>query len=1034
MKGKFEIRNPSDRNPKKRVSNIRISNFGFKTFLFLFLLPFLLLSCSGIKSSWTNFRAHYNSYYNAENSFKAGVKKVKEQPVEVNPELPQRVHLKPAKVSAESFNNTIEKGADILRRFPESKWTDDALFLLGKSYYYTGDFFLAIEKFEELNQLTENSRFKQEALIWKARSLLDLEDHKEGIIFITANLDAAYLSKFYRAELKVLLGEHYAMQQNWEEAAQHLGGAIANLEESKLKGRTYFLYGQVLERLERFGEAFFAYDNVASRFPDYEYVYWSRMKKAEAARKEGNLQPAISIYTSMSRDDKNVSRLDRINYEISRTLEMQGDISRAEKGYKELLYSAKTTASGNVKAKTYYRLGKINSEYYDDFTTAAAYFDTASSQVDNINFLENKFDAERLSSAYGSYANLKERISRLDSLLRLGSLQPSELDSVLEKVREKKRQALSSKRQNAQGVGNRLTNISTNRSIPSGNNNDAVSSLYGFLNYKNPRLKREAENEFRAIWGNRPLVDNWRRIEVVRSSGIATEEVESDSAVSNLAITGDESDVALDINIDEIPTTRQQKKEYENDLVNATYQMGNLFFLTLNLPDSAKTYFNKIIRKYPDSQLAPRSMYSLFEINSESGNEQQLNYWGNRILREYPDSRFAEMVSVRMTGREKEIQNTTERNSQKLLTQFRNIESGSDSLSSMRAEQFRSLAIANRSAELAPYIHYRAIQAFVELAKSKTNNDLYNQFLSANLESDSSATSSGTIDSLSSDLYPFYGTHWDSVRRVITEYDTLFSEKPLGEDLKMLKKYLDSEVAPARSLTEAKASQPKPAPEKSIKACGDLGDNIEIVGGMNNFLKRVEYPSELSKNNASDEITYKVVISKDGRVSSSRLLTKQTLPRIQQAFDSAIQNYLYFDPLLIDGLSEEVSCTITFPLVPEAKKDMVFPVESSSSKPVEACSNLDPDMDIVGGMKNFLLTVEYPEAIKGKNISGEITFEVFIKEDGKVRANRMLSTTVDPSVKEAFEKAINKSLYFDAMSLNEKVKNRSCSMAFPVKK
>lgn len=1005
-------------------------------YISFFLLSLLLLSCSGFKSSWKNFRAHYNTYYHAEKSFKAGLKKVEEQPVEVNPEQPQRVHPKPPNVAEEDFNNTIEKGADILRRFPDSKWTDDALFLIGKSYYYKGDFFLAIEKFEELNQLTENSRFRQEALVWKARSLLDLEEYGEGVSFITENLDAEYFSEPHRAEFRVLLAEHHAMQGNWKEAADHLGDAIADLEESKLKGRTFFLYGQVLERLGRFGEAFFAYDNVASRFPAYDYVYWSKMKKAEVARKEGNLQQALSIYMTMSRDDKNVSRLDRINYEVARTLEMQGDFQRAEAGYKELLYSDMTPSSRNVKAKTHYRLGKINSEYYNDLSTAAAYFDTASSQVDNINFLESKFDAERLSSAYGLYANLRTEISRLDSLLRLGSLQPSELDSVLEEIRQQKREALGLRVRNSQENENRLTNVNLGNE-PESRISD--SSVYGFLNYKNPRLKREAINEFNAVWGNRPLIDNWRRMEVVRSTGISSGEGETDQYGNNRTLASEGENSRLNMNLDDIPTTDRQKSAYVNELANAKYRLGNLFFLTLNMPDSARTYFIDIVRNYPGSALAPQSMYSLFELYDEIGNEQQYRYWANRILREYPDSRFAEMVSAQINGKEGEVQNPDATDSQKLLTQFQNIEDASDSTSLNKAEQFRELAIANRSADLAPYIHYQAVKTYVELAKNKTDTDLYNQFLRANTQGqDATSTEVSVSDSLGRDMYPFFGTHWDSVRKVVSEHDTLFPGKPLGEDLKILKKYLASEAA-GRPRTEAVATkaESKESAEKGedkvLKSCADMGTNVEIVGGMSNFLSRVDYPRELREQNPSDEITYKIAISDDGKVSTVSLLSKQVLPGIHKAFDTAIKNYLYFDPILINGSSGQVSCTITFPIKPAPRK-VSASHQAISKEQVKTCGELDADMDVVGGMRNFLSAVDYPDEMSAQELPDEMTFELFIRADGKVTTRGLVSasaSSVSP-LEKAFEKAINRNLYFDPMSLNANVKNQSCKMTFPV--
>lgn len=953
---------------------------------------------------------------------------VEEQTVEVNPEQPIRIHLNPPQIAQEDFEDTIEKGARILRKFPESKWTDDALFLIGQSYYYIGDYYLAIEKFEELNELTENQRFKQEALIWKARSLLDLEQYSEGIFFITTNLQNDYLTNSYKAQFQAVLAEHHVMQENWEEAAGFLGNAVADLQEGKLKGRAFFLYGQILEQLERYGEAFFAYDNVASRFPDYGYVYWSNVKKAEVARKDGNLESALSIYMAMAKDDKNVSRLDRINYEIARTLEMMGDITKAENGYKEILYSDKTMASANVEAKTYYRLGKIYSEEYDDFTTASAYFDSSSSHVGDIDFLESKFDAEKLASAYGTYTSLKNKVNRLDSLLWLGTLQPAALDSVLKVVREQKKNSSEQAQSSRDNTESKLTNISTgNAEAQAGGS----SFQDGFLNYRNPRLKRESISKFRAVWGDRPLVDNWRRIEFVRSSDIVTgaPEVSMDDSESTLAVLSEENDREIDIDVSEIPTTKEQKEGYEDELANTKYQLGNLFFLTLNIPDSAKTYFTDIIRKYPGSRLVPQSMYSLFEIHSETGNEERLRYWGNRILREYPESRYADKISVRMNGAEPQAASDT---ASELLDQLQTIEETSDSSTFLKAEEFRRLAIANRSEDLAPYIFSKAIKTYVELAKSNTNSQLYNQFLEAQIEADtlSGTDSEETIDE---ELYPFFGTYWDSVRTTISEYDSLFTGRPLDKELKIVKKYLDADVPPPKSRSTARA----PVSEKIVESCSALGPDFEIVGGMTNFLARVSFPAELKKSDIPEEITYEILISKEGKATASNLLTKQTAPAVDEVFTSAINNHLYFDPGTIADETEEARCRLTFPVKnpSKSKAKLATSVEDESTE-IEACSDLDPDMDVVGGMKNFLSTVTYPKEPESEdlNTAGEITFKIHIKADGKATAMSLMSNSTTPALTKAFEKAINNHLYFDSGSLNDKVKNKSCSMTFPVKR
>lgn len=859
-----------------------------------------------MKSSWTNFRAHYNSYYNAEKSFKAGLKKVEQQPVQVNPESPVRVHHPPPAIGPEDFDNTIEKGARILRKFPESKWTDETLFMIGKSYYYKRNFFLAIEKFEELYNLAETAALRRQAAIWKARSLLDLEQYNEGISYINSVLGEDFWKTAGRSEMRVLLSEHHAQQQNWEESADELGEAIAGFEEGVIKGRVFFLYGQVLERLERFGEAFFAYDNVASRFPEYDYVYWSRMKKAEVARKEGNLDTALSIYTAMSRDDKNFERLDRINYEIARTREMGGQHGQAEREYNNILRSDRTAVTPNVAAKTYFRLGKIYSDIYKDLPTAAAYFDSSTSRVTNADFLESSFNADELASAYGSYSNLKSRVTRLDSLLWLGSLEPTQLDSVLNEIRRQRQQAKSQPDAGEEEeIGDKsLVNIS-----------DAGQTLvtetqpsfeYGFLNYKDSRLKRESMAGFAAVWGRRPLVDNWRHMEAVRSIGEVSEET-TEAGDNDVSVPLDGAgDSEVEIDISAIPRSENQREVYRQQLVNARYELGNLFFITLNMPDSAATYFTDIIRNHPESPLVPQSMYSLFEINSETGDGQRADYWAKRILREFPESRYADIIRNRIQeGEQVPAEDTDSRN---LAGSLQSIEQ-EESLSEIRAERFRNLAIANRSDDLAPFIHYRAIKTYVELAKQHTDPVLYQNFM----ESRESEGQSLSPDSTEWRSYPFYGSYWDSVRTVITEYDTLFDQQPHGKELDVLRQALDKSKLPEEPPKGAVVNTGADRAPEELKACKEMA-GIDIVGGMSNFLSHIDFP-EKSGDTEEDipaSLTYELLISEQGKVTYYKRISRFADAGVREKLENGINRYLLFDPPIVDGEPREVRCKMTF--------------------------------------------------------------------------------------------------------------------------
>ncbi|MEX2362799.1 MAG: hypothetical protein WD597_04210, partial [Balneolaceae bacterium] len=117
-----------------------------------------------MQSNWRNFNAYYNTFYNAKESYNAGLKKNLGQPRDYNPLQPIRIHEKPVNAGVQEFDKAIEKGADVLRKYEDSKWVDDALELIGKSYYFKQEYFSADQKFKELFVTSNNPKLEQEAL------------------------------------------------------------------------------------------------------------------------------------------------------------------------------------------------------------------------------------------------------------------------------------------------------------------------------------------------------------------------------------------------------------------------------------------------------------------------------------------------------------------------------------------------------------------------------------------------------------------------------------------------------------------------------------------------------------------------------------------------------------------------------------------------------------------------------------------------------------------------------------------------------
>jgi cellulose synthase operon protein C len=146
-----------------------------KHVFFLLLTVVLLAGCrqgSFLEQRFTDFTAYYNTFYNAERSFAEGEAALQRQRRDRPVDLDEYLAIFPIPEGAgriADFENTIRKSADVLRNHPGSRWVDDALLLIGKSYFYQRNYVGAQQKFRETIEV--GSPLEDEARFWLARMI-----------------------------------------------------------------------------------------------------------------------------------------------------------------------------------------------------------------------------------------------------------------------------------------------------------------------------------------------------------------------------------------------------------------------------------------------------------------------------------------------------------------------------------------------------------------------------------------------------------------------------------------------------------------------------------------------------------------------------------------------------------------------------------------------------------------------------------------------------------------------------------------------
>ena len=906
-----------------------------RSFWLLLILIITLSGCnSSFKSNFKDFNAYYNTYYNAKQSYKRGLKKSLDQARIYNTLQPIRVYETPKGAGSADFENAIEKGASVLRKYDETKWVDNALEIIGKSYYFRNEYFNAIQKFDELYVNADDLELRQRSVFWKGRVLLELQAYTEGIQFLNEELslnEGEWKSKL-EWQVKVVLAEHYIASENWVNALDLLNESVGKIPDRANNERGFFLIGQLNERLGNIEAAFDAYDRVGKYYRNYDLQFAAKKKKAEVARDLGDIDEAIDVFSDMVKDDKNTEFISELNYELGKSEQIKGNSKKAREIYVSILRDPFNKPNVKVKALTYYGLAELNRFNFDNYTLAAAYYDSSANLNISSDQLPEDYEARSLATSFGSYADLTYQIYEQDSLLWLGSLSDEAFDSVLKEIEAQKLAELERMRDEQEERRNTLVNVGGNTDEQETNNAEN-----GYLNVRNPVLIAEASERFQALWGDRPLVDNWR----VRSL-IINALVDDSTQVSGETNTNGNANAMLDFSIDlsRIPFTPADKDSVRDIIANLQYELGNLFFLQLNSPDSAIYYFNQVIYERPQSKVIPITLYSLSELYDIQGDQQQSESFAQILVDQYPETEFAQRVTSKYNLSLPEGISYSEVSSRHIYLDLLNNESISKT---DKAEQLALMAMQNKQESFSDRAMFDAIKEYIKLGKEDSvfkANYLAWQSTHQQWEEDQftfqvlkdstkiAYTDSSIVKSQSDSLfystltdsvlskpnfnlvYPYYGAMWDSARSKITQFGSTFNNSAYAVQVRTLMTEIELpameeqiEVVETNEVLTAESSD-----GSDYLNCTDLELSLEIRGGE----QVINQQLQSALNSEEEFITFLFMINQRGIIDEFKLVSDTNNEVLISEYEEAIKNSVSFEPVLVNGEAQKISCEIQF--------------------------------------------------------------------------------------------------------------------------
>ncbi|HEX2984946.1 MAG TPA: tetratricopeptide repeat protein [Ignavibacteriales bacterium] len=363
-------------------------------------LGLIFLSGCGL---WSNFTTYFNLYYNAKDAFNDVELAIKKQNrsrfVLEQPKLPAEAN--------EPIKKVIEKCSKLLQFNKESDYVDDALFMLGKAFFYQQDYLKSTRKFNELIGAYPESELAIEAELWIAKNDLRSKDYDAGLARLRN-----VRSKAIEEDNEDILLQTYA-----EEAAYHIymgdiDEAIVQADkimeisgDKTLSAEALYQVGKLHAAKGEYAKAADAFASVKKYTPSFEVEALSEIEYAKALREMDDTRGANSVLEDALSESKYQDYYSLIEYEMGHTRIKEGDKQSAL----DIFTRVDTTyRKDSVSGMAQFQVAKLMENDFHKFDEAKTYYNKAASSLAPPVY---KNEAKRRAALLTKYENIQKQIA-----------------------------------------------------------------------------------------------------------------------------------------------------------------------------------------------------------------------------------------------------------------------------------------------------------------------------------------------------------------------------------------------------------------------------------------------------------------------------------------------------------------------------------------------------------------------------------------------------------------------------------------------
>lgn len=563
----------------------------------------------------------------------------------------------------------IQKHSMNIQGSEKNPQMDEAHLMLGKARYYDQRFVPALEAFNYILYKYPSSDKIYEAKIWREKTNMRLDNDAIAVTNLTKLLKEIKFKDQIFADANAALAQAFLNLEQKDSAMAKLQLARDFTKKKEEKSRYYFILGQLFESLNLKDSAYASYQSVIdmNRNAARQYVIQSHARQAaQFDVATGDSIAFLKKFNDLLEDRENRPFLDVLNHQMALYYEKNKNFKRAKDYYNISL--KKRSADQYLAASNYRNLADI---YFNDakYVTAGKYYDSTLVQL-NDRTREFKFIKKKR-------LNLDDVIkyegiaTRNDSILKVLSMSDSsrkgyyeEYISKLKKEEEARkkleeenaklaennpngdeRQSYDEAAEKAEKMAQKTRIVQDEKApvskAPIANNTIGKAGNFYFYNQQTLEF---GKLEFKKLWGNRALKDNWRTVSSKSNSTKNDDEEEQDVADNIAKKESADAKFTVDFYTSQLPKTQKETDSISKERNFAYYQLGLIYKEKFKEYKLAASKLENLLQSNPEERLILPSMYHLYKIYELIDKDKALAM-KDKIISQYPTSRYAQILS-----------------------------------------------------------------------------------------------------------------------------------------------------------------------------------------------------------------------------------------------------------------------------------------------------------------------------------------------------------------------------------------------------